>query len=156
MNNKIKKIAKIAIVATIYIILTVFNPLSYDTVQLRLSEVLMFLIAFRKEYSISLIIGCFISNLFSSFVLFDILFGTIATALSSFMFSKIKNIYIPALLCSIINGLFVGAELFIVLKTPFLLNFGLVFIGESIVMILGFIIYNILKKNESFKIMISL
>ena len=64
MNKKIKDIARLSLVAAMYIVLTVINPLSFGAIQFRISEILMFLIFFRKDYSISLIVGCFISNLF--------------------------------------------------------------------------------------------
>ena len=65
MNNKIKDIVRLAIVAAMYVLFTVVNPFSYNAIQFRISEILMLLCFFRKDYTIALIIGCFISNFFS-------------------------------------------------------------------------------------------
>ena len=116
------KITRIAIVSTLYVVLTVINPFSYETVQFRISEILMFLCLYKKEYIISLTIGCLISNFFSPMVLYDIAFGTTATLIAGILMYKTKNIYISALYPILTNSILVGLELSIVYNTPFLIN----------------------------------
>ena len=70
MNNKRKEqiisITKIAIVAALYIVLTVLiYPLSFNEIQVRFSEVLLLLCFFDKKYGIGIVVGCAVSNLFS-------------------------------------------------------------------------------------------
>ena len=96
-NMDTNKITRIAIVSTLYVVLTVINPFSYETVQFRISEILMFLCLYKKEYIISLTIGCLISNFFSPMVLYDIAFGTTATLIAGILMYKTKNIYIQQL-----------------------------------------------------------
>lgn len=145
------KITRIAIVSTLYVVLTIINPFSYDSVQFRISEILMFLCIFKKEYIIGVTIGCLISNFFSPIILFDIIFGTTATFLAAILMYKTKNIYISALYPIIFNAILVGIELSICYHTPFFLNAGWVALGETVVMIIGLLIFLSLRKKEIFK-----
>ncbi len=150
MNNKIRDIVRLSVIATMYVILTVINPFSYNMIQIRISEVLIFLCFFKKDYCIALIIGCFISNLFSEFMLYDIIFGTLATALACICIMYSKNIYLSMIYPIIFNSIIIGLELFIFFNTPLFINMVYVAIGESIVILLGVIIFNKLRSNKSF------
>lgn len=154
MNHKIKDIVRLSIVASMYIVFTVINPFSYSMIQFRISEILMLLCLFRKDYSYALIIGCFISNLFSEMMLYDILFGTLATILACICINFSKNLYISCIYPVIFNAVLVGLELSIAFKTPFLINLFWVGLGELVVMIIGCIIFTTLRKNKHFLEMI--
>ena len=150
MNSKIKDICRLSLIASMYVILTIVNPFSYDAIQFRISEILMLLCFYRKDYSIALIIGCFISNLFSPLMLYDILFGTLATAISFVFMMNSKNIFVAILYPIIFNSILVGLELYIALDVSFIINAFYVFIGEAVVMIVGAIIFNKLQKSQKF------
>ena len=150
MNKKIKDIARLSLVAAMYIVLTVINPLSFGAIQFRISEILMFLIFFRKDYSISLIVGCFISNLFSDIIIYDIIFGTTATILACICIAYSKNIIFPIIFASLFNSVLVGYEIYLAYETPFIINALYVFIGEFMVMVIGCLIFNKLKNNVQF------
>ena len=154
MNHKIKDIVRLSIVASMYIVFTVINPFSYSMIQFRISEILMLLCFFRKDYSYALIIGCFISNLFSEMMLYDILFGTLATIFACICINFSKNLYISCIYPVIFNAVLVGLELSIAFKTPFLINLFWVGLGELVVMIIGCIIFTTLRKNKHFLEMI--
>ena len=145
-----KNIVRLALVAAAYAALTVLiQTLSYGPVQFRLSEMLVLLAFYRKDYSISLILGCFIANLFSPFGLYDIIFGTLATALAVLPMYYVKNIFVAALFPVITNGLLVGYELSLV-GEPFLFSVGTVALGELVVVfVLGIMLFKlILEKNR--------
>ena len=150
MNNKIKDIVRLAIVAAMYVLFTVVNPFSYNAIQFRISEILMLLCFFRKDYSIGLILGCFISNLFSEIMLYDIIFGTLATVLACICMMFSKNIYVSVIYPIIFNAIIVGFELYLAFQSPFLLNALYVFIGEATVMIIGVLVFSKLRKNSHF------
>lgn len=150
MNNKIKDIVRLSIVSAMYVLFTVINPFSYNAIQFRISEILMILCFFRKDYSIALIIGCFISNFFSGFMLYDIVFGTLATALACLCIIFSKNIYVSIIYPIIFNSLFVGFELSLITDVSFTLNALYVGIGETVVMIIGLIIFVKLRNNNHF------
>ena len=110
----------------------------------------MILCFFRKDYSIGLILGCFISNLFSEIMLYDIIFGTLATVLACICMMFSKNIYVSVIYPIIFNAIIVGFELYLAFQSPFLLNALYVFIGEATVMIIGVLVFSKLRKNSHF------
>lgn len=150
MNNKINTLVRLSIVAALYVLLTIINPFSYNAIQFRISEILVLLCFFRKDYSIALILGCFIANLFSSMMLYDIIFGTLATVLTCICIMFSKNIYLTIIYPVLFNSVIVGFELYLAFNTPFYLNALYVAIGETVVIIVGIIIFSRLRKNNNF------
>ena len=74
----VRDMADIAIVAAIYVVLTItppINVLSFGEYQFRISEMLNFLAFYNPKYIIGVTIGCMIANLFSSFGLIDVFVG---------------------------------------------------------------------------------
>lgn len=141
--SNVLTITRLALVAAMYVALTLaVQPLAYGQIQFRVSEMLVLLCFYRKDYSISMILGCFIVNLFSPLGLVDIILGPIATALAAVPMYYMKNIYLAALLPIVSNGLIVGAELTVLYEDPLWLNFAMVAIGELVVVgILGVIVF---------------
>lgn len=62
MNQKeslTKKVIRISLVAALYVALTLaLSWISYGEIQFRIAEILVLLCFFRKDYAISMIIGC--------------------------------------------------------------------------------------------------
>ena len=79
-----KQLVQVAVIAAIYAALTaVFMSVSFTALQLRVSEVMVFLAYFNPISIIGLTLGCFIANLLMSPTpLLDCVFGTMATLLS--------------------------------------------------------------------------
>jgi len=149
---KIKDMVLLSMVAAIYVILTVgLSPLSYGDIQFRLSEALMLLIVYKRRYAISLILGCFVANLFSPVGWVDILFGTLATVVASIPMMFIKKLELSSLFPSIANGVIVGLELAIVYDLPIAFTMFTVFIGEFVVVsLIGIPLFRFLEKNDGF------
>ena len=147
---KVKKLVKIAITAAVYTVATLaIAPLSYGTIQLRLSEVMTLLAFIDPVYIIGLVLGCAISNLYSPLGIVDVIVGTSATLISVYMISKTKNLLISTLWPTVMNGLIVGAELFFVLNQPFWLSTLYVALGEFIVVTcIGYPLFKLLLKRE--------
>ena len=64
----IRDMADIAIVAAIYVVLTITPPLnaiSYGAYQFRISEMMNFLALYNPKYIIGVTLGCMIANFFS-------------------------------------------------------------------------------------------
>ena len=94
-----------AIIAAVYAVLTVvIAPLAYGPVQFRFSEILIFLAFYNFRYIPGLILGCFIANLFSPMMSYDIVFGTLATTIA-----VLGIRYCSRLFKSEAAGLFAGA-----------------------------------------------
>lgn len=86
MNKKTNFICQAAMIAALYVILTfvanAFN-LASGIVQVRLSEALTVLPFFAPAAIPGLTIGCLLSNWMTGCVLWDIVFGTLATLLGA-------------------------------------------------------------------------
>lgn len=117
METKTKKITRLAIIAGLYAALTiVFSFISYGEIQVRLSEMLIILCFFSKDYILSLTFGCLIANVFSPFGIVDCIFGTLATFLSAiFIYISRRyfkfGLFVSCLWPVLFNGIIVGIEI---------------------------------------------
>ncbi len=128
-----KNLVRMSLVAALYVAMTLaIQPLAYGPVQFRVSEILVLLCFYRKDYCVPLTLGCLIANLFSPFGLYDIIFGTLATAVAVFPMYRVKNIWAASLLPVVSNGLIVGLELFLC-GEPFWFSAATVALGELVV-----------------------
>ncbi|MBS5587926.1 MAG: QueT transporter family protein [[Clostridium] spiroforme] len=147
----VKLITINAMIAGIYAILTLaISPIAYSQIQFRLSEIIVFLAFYNKNYIPGLAIGCILANMFSPFGILDIIFGTISTIFVCLTMYKIKNKYFAAFLGAIITGIIVGGELWYLYQIPYLINALYIAIGELFVLVIGALIFNILERNERF------
>lgn len=147
----VKTVVMNAMIACVYVVLTLaIQPLAYGAIQMRISEIMVFLAFYNKKTIPGLVIGCLIANMFSPMGLWDICFGTLATAIVCIAFNKLHHLYLGALVGGIVNGVLVGIELTIVFHDPFLINFFYVFIGEVIILVVGALVFQLLEKNETF------
>lgn len=143
------RIVKLAAVAALYVALVyALGFMSYGNIQFRVAEALMLLCFYKKDYGISLIIGCFIANIFSPMMVMDMIFGTAATALAVVLIYVSPNLILASLAPVLTNAVIVGAELTISFNTPYLLNAAEVAFGELVcVSLIGVIIFKALEKN---------
>ena len=150
MKNNTKVLVMNALIAGIYAVLTlIISPIAYGELQMRLSEIMIFLAFYNKKYIPGLVAGCFIANLFSPMGMYDIVFGTSATLLAVIAMYYVKNKYLGAFFGALFNGIIVGFELHLAYEIPFMINALYVFIGEFIVLIIGAFIFNYVEKNEN-------
>lgn len=158
-------IARIALVAAIYVVLTVtppLNNLAYGPIQFRLSEILNFLPFYNKKYIWGVTLGCFISNFFSSNVaIVDVVVGTgqtlICLLIGVWLFDRFKKRYLfgfmnhAFLYFAIFNSVFgmaiIAGELMLVYKQPFYVMWGTIAAGEFIVLLVGAVIIDQLGKR---------
>ena len=139
MNNKEKPVqflARGAVIAALYIVLTlVFSPISFGPGQIRVAEVLTILPLFTPAAVPGLFVGCLLGNLLAGAIIWDVIFGSIATLIGAvFSYALRFNrwlVPIPAILANaiiipfvlkygygfdlplIVMGLYVGAGEFI-------------------------------------------
>lgn len=134
---EVRNLARLAVVAALYAALTLALPgLSFGAVQFRMAELLTLLCFYRRDYSIALILGCFIANCFSPMALMDMIFGTLATAIAVIPMFSFKNIWLASLLPVVSNGVIVAIELYIAFGEPIWLSMLTVALGELVVITL--------------------
>lgn len=110
MKITTRRLVTIAMVAGIYVVLTLaVAPFSYGVVQFRISEVLNLLAFFNPIFGVAVTLGCFLANIFTpNLPLLDMVFGTLATAISVLLISKSKNLIVASIFPTIVNGIIIG------------------------------------------------
>ena len=148
-----QNLVRLALVAALYAGLTLALPgISFGPVQFRLSELLVLLCFYRRDYSVALILGCFIANCFSPMALMDMIFGTLATAIAVIPMRSVKNIWVASLLPVISNAVIIGVELNIAFGEPLWAGMLSVGLGElAVITVLGCPLFSlVLEKNKRF------
>lgn len=165
-NNKIFSLAQGALIAALYAAATYLSAafgIAYGGIQFRFSEALMIFSVFSPAAIPGLTIGCILGNLASPIGIWDIIFGSLATLLSTLSARKLRNIklrnlpVLSLLMPVIFNGLIVGAELTALIPGAesgvplFIINSLEVMAGELTVCLAGEIpLYYALKKSNIF------
>ncbi len=165
MNTK--TFARVAMIAAIYTVLTlVLAPISYGSLQVRISEALTMLPLVYQPSIIGVTVGCFLSNLIGAMTgmnptgYIDAIIGTIATLGAAWCTWKLRDVKfgkypVLAMLMPVVwNFVFVGAELGflfmpenVVIGT--LINGAWVALGEVIAVVLGYVLVDILDKRTN-------
>lgn len=158
MNKKVLFIVHAAVIAALYVVLTlVANALGLANyaIQVRFSEALTILPFFTPAAIPGLTIGCILSNLLTGCLPLDVIFGSLATllgALGTYFLRKSTKWLAPV--CPIIaNTLIVPFVLAYVYRFEgsipyFMLTVGL---GEVISCgVLGLILLNVLQKYQKY------
>ena len=156
-NNRIKFMAKTAIIAALYTALTFLCSLvglSSGVIQLRLSEALIVLTAFTPAAIPGLTIGCLLSNFLTAAPLWDVIFGPLATligALGGYFLRRFPYaVPVPNIVSNtVIVPLILRYAYGVPDALPFL--FTTVFIGEFLSTgVFGLFLYSIVRKHNRY------
>lgn len=85
-NKKVLFIVQAAVIAAIYVVLTYFISafnLASGAIQVRISEALCVLPFFTPAAIPGLFLGCLLSNLLTGCIIWDVIFGSLATLLGA-------------------------------------------------------------------------
>ena len=152
-KEQIRALARNAFIAAVYFVLTiVLGSLGYLNIQVRISEALIFLCFFRKDYTIGITLGCLIANLFSPVGTMDVIFGTLATLISCLLVSFSKQMAIAAIFPVAVNAFIIGAELYFVMEYPFWMSVLEVAIGELIAIAIGCVFFFFMGKRKKMQL----
>lgn len=143
-------VALTGITAALYVVATLaIQPLSYGAIQFRFSEVMVLLAFIDPFYSLGLILGCAISNLFSPVGVIDVVFGTLGTVVAVIGVSKSKNLFV-ATLWPTISMLVVTAGICIGSGLPYFATLITVMLGEfAVVTCIGYPVFKTILKNTA-------
>lgn len=100
-NKKVLFITQGAVIAAIYVVLTYIVSLlglANGVIQVRLSEALTILPVFTPAAIPGLVVGCVISNILTGAVIWDVIFGSLATligAVGTYLLRKHHRILYP-------------------------------------------------------------
>lgn len=171
-STNVRHLALGGLIAAVYVILSVgLAPISYGPVQLRVAEALTILAVLSPVAIPGLTVGCLLANLVGVYLgmtlPLDVVIGTLATFLAAVASYGLRRFTVgglpllSGLMPVLFNAVIVGWELwyfFTEVHTlgTFLLNAFWVGIGELIaVMVLGMILYQVLKKSGLGRVLFS-
>lgn len=107
MNNKTRNIVYAAIIAATYVVLTELAAilgLSSGIIQIRFSEALNALCLFTPYAIPGMFIGCLIANLVTGAVIWDVIFGSIATLLGAIGVYLFRKNMVLSLICPVVTN----------------------------------------------------
>lgn len=154
MNKNVLNIAKMGIVAGIYILLGFLTmPLNFGPLQFRLPETANAMSVFNKRYILSLCVGCFGVNMFTSLNTLDLVIGTLNTlviaGVSYWISRYIKNYWAKLWVVPFVGAFsmfMIAFELNIIAKYPFWITYGSLALSEFITCSIGVIIFGSVEK----------
>ena len=156
-NKKVLFLTQAAMIAAIYVVLTIiFRPFSFGEIQVRIAEALTILPVFTPAAIPGLFIGCLIGNLLGGSVLWNVIFGSLATLIGALFTYLLRNRskYLAPLPPILANTVIVPFVLYYAygVNLPIPLMMLTVGIGEVISCgVLGMIVYTGLRKSRLFQ-----
>ena len=161
MHQKILNMARAAIIAAMYVVLThlqnIILPGSASwAIQCRLSEVLCILAFFTPAASPGLTVGCLLFNItFAGALPLDWLVGSLATLTAAVAMWRLRNVKVFSLpvlgllMPALTNAVLVGGELTLFIGGGFWINAFYVALGELIVLLIpGSLVYLTIKHRK--------
>ena len=131
-----------AVLAAIYVALTVINPIGTMALQIRISEMLAVIPFFNRKFIPGMLLGLAIANFFSPLGLIDVATGVGIAVISYTISYFVKNVWINAIQYSVLCGIFVGLMLLTVLGIPFWFSFVTITISTLITTFLGTMLFS--------------
>ena len=156
----IRRVARGGLIAALYVALTYLTSifgLASGVIQFRLSEALCILPIFLPEAIPALAVGCFIANLVSGCLIWDVIFGTIATligAVGAYLLRKCKLTWVATIPTILSNAIIVPFVLMYVymLEGGYLFFMMTVGVGEIVCAgVLGALLAETVKKTKVFE-----
>lgn len=153
-NQNTGALTRGAIIAALYAAITLLlAPISYGEVQVRISEALTLLPILLPEAVPALAIGCLLSNILGGAMIFDVIFGTLATLLAAVCTRLLrKNMLVASFMPVLFNGLIVGSVVHFCYAPMIALPLCILFVaaGEAVsCMILGPIVLRAVRRIPS-------
>ena len=145
-----RAIAINAMIASVYAIATVINPLAFGWIQLRVSDVLSVIPFIIPCTAPGLIVGAFVANLFSPLGIIDSIFGVAVGSIAYYVMPRfVHGLYRRAIGYSIICGTMIGYEMYIILGIPFFVSAVSIGMSTTIVTVFGVFIARKLIRGAS-------
>ena len=156
MQNKTKLITQGAMIAAVYVVLTTVSRvfgLDSGAIQLRLSEALCILPCFTPAAIGGLFVGCILANLFAGAIVWDIVFGSLATLIGAIFSYRLREKPILATIPPILsNALIVPFVLAYAYHIEGAIWYFMITVGIGEILscgVLGIILYNTLAKHKN-------
>lgn len=148
-----------AFVAAMYVVITgLIAPIAFGAYQFRISEMLNHLAVFHKKYTVGIVAGVFLSNLFfSTMVTYDLIFGVghslLSLLLMLWLTKHTENKRMKMVVNTIVfagMSFLIAWELNMAFSAPFWFTYFTVAVGEIVVMGIGIPLMEYLNKRVQF------
>ena len=150
-KHSVHEMCRVAIIATVYVALTMVNPISWGTMQFRVANLVCVLPFIDKKYSPSILQGVAIANAFSPLGIIDVAFGvgTHAMCHALFVFGPGRKLPILAkeAALSIMVAVFIGAELTMLYGIPYGVNVVSLFASTAAILLAGTAVFAPMRKR---------
>lgn len=156
-NSKTLFVAQAALIAALYVVLTLLANslgLANYAIQLRFSEALTILPFFTPAAIPGLFLGCLISNLLTGAIIWDIVFGSIATligAVGTYLLRRCK--WLAPLPPIAANTLIVPLVLYFAYRVPGSIPFFMLTVGIGEILscgVLGILLLLVLQRYKKY------
>lgn len=145
-NKNVSRMTYTAVLAAVYVALTLINPVGWGMFQFRISEALCVLPFFDRKNIAGVVLGVIIANAFSPMGIFDIGAGVLTLVIVYTISKYVKNKYINAVIHGVASGLVMGGMLFYVMGLPFLMSFVSIAISTTAIALIAVFL---IEKNEA-------
>lgn len=115
-----KGIAINGIIAGLYIVLTLINPLSFGVINIRIADFIPVMAIIDNKKRLGVTLGMAIANFFSPFGLIDVVVAVMICLFSFYLMNGIKSKNIRILLLAISTSVLVSVEISTLSHTPFI------------------------------------
>ena len=133
MNSKTRFLVHAALLAAIYVVLTVaFAPISYGPVQVRISEMLTVLPFFTPAAIPGLFVGAMIANAYGGLGIIDVVVGSSATLVAALLTFRMKRKFLAPLPPVLVNAIVIGAMLSYLFQLPLIPTMIYVGLGQLV------------------------
>ncbi|AXI07827.1 hypothetical protein CUC15_01995 [Oceanobacillus zhaokaii] len=154
----VKTLVVNGLLAALYVAVSLLvQPFGFTNVQFRISEMFNHLVVFNKKFFFGIILGVFITNLFSPLGWFDLIFGVAHSAISLSIIILLSNYIKDKLVLLVMNALIFSFNMFIIafelklaLGLPFLFSWLTTAAGELAVLAVGIPLIYLLNKRVHF------
>ena len=150
----VKNLCLSGIIAALYAGLTILlQAISFQAVQVRVSEAMTLLPVLLPAAIPGLTVGCFLANILSPVGWMDMVFGTLATLIAAVLTRKFKkNLYLAALMPVLSNAVIIGVMLHVAFGEPLWMSMLTVGAGEALAcFVLGIPLVKALEKVPGLK-----
>lgn len=155
MNKKVLFIAQGAVIAALYVVLTIFISafsLASGVIQFRISEALCILPVFTPAAIPGLYVGCLLANLLTGAAIWDVIFGSLATLLGAIGTYLLRKHVVAAAFPPVISNMIIIPPLLrFAYGAPDAMWFMALTVGAGEVIscvILGLLLYRGLKNHK--------
>ena len=142
-----KGIAINGIIAGLYIVLTLINPLSFGVINIRIADFIPVIAIIDNKKRLGVTLGMAIANFFSPFGLIDVVVALMICLFSFYLMNGIKNKNIRILLLAISTSVLVSVEISTLSHTPFIFELMMLLATQIPMCFIG---AAILKKIERY------